>query len=259
MTVPEVRQKRKVLELFPPFHRDDFPKVQFWTRRDYKNWKKNPQAQGIDQDSFPFLEDEFGVLLPDGTDTDVLSRMRDIWQDYLKDGIAPSTWGGASASMKEEFCMEIVKNWPELGLCANNWKIHLMATARYPSWAQHCVKKDLPVKRVKSEPEEVPSDLELEGPSDAKRIKTSDFEIANEHHYAPLSPLSDLDTPDSLIINPTIPIALKPTNNTMSATNESSNNSQSTSGMSGLGLGSTQLPAPAMPVLKNPLYHSLYQ
>jgi hypothetical protein len=38
--------------------------------------------------------------------------------------------------MKEEFYAEVNRSFPDMGLCANNWKAETVATLRYSSWAQ---------------------------------------------------------------------------------------------------------------------------
>ncbi|KAG9310202.1 hypothetical protein JVU11DRAFT_9843 [Chiua virens] len=199
--------------------------------------------------------------------------------------------------MKQEFYTEILKGWPDLGLCANNWKINYMATARYPSWAQSHITKNVK-KRVKSE------EVLAEPDSDAKRIKISDSETVNNEssgsssmdqditdfkldaldpgplspirdtdhhrdHHAPSSPLSELDILDSMTIDTqaAVPIALKPTNDTMSASDECTDNTQPNSGQATTrrmtsseseSANTPRLTVPVIPALKNPLYHFVY-
>ena len=125
-TSSKTEELRKLLT--PSFHQEDFPELHFWIQKVLKQWKKkNPQSQGEDQALFPFLEDTAGKPLEVGTDANILFKMCGIWRGFKTCGIAPPTWGVVSDEVRKEFYAEVIADFPEVGLCANNWKVELMA------------------------------------------------------------------------------------------------------------------------------------
>ncbi|KAG2113387.1 hypothetical protein DEU56DRAFT_919716 [Suillus clintonianus] len=113
-----------------PLRQNDYPKTKFWTPSLYEAWKKSPSAQYMDHGTFPFLENTDG------------EPIENCWAALKQENRAPNTWGKAGNKILDEVAEEMARLHPILALCENGWKVHAIATERYPSWtATHLDKK----------------------------------------------------------------------------------------------------------------------
>ncbi|KIK74693.1 hypothetical protein PAXRUDRAFT_73261, partial [Paxillus rubicundulus Ve08.2h10] len=109
------------------------PQIRFWSQSDYKKWEKGPEAQATITTCgpLPYLEDYDGSPLPEATVTAMMKKMRAIWQGFKCRTLAPKTWGSALDFVRDSFNLEVVPEFPQMGLCDNFWKVDAVATARY--------------------------------------------------------------------------------------------------------------------------------
>ncbi|KAF9218996.1 hypothetical protein BS17DRAFT_790158 [Gyrodon lividus] len=90
--------------------------------------------------------------------------------------------------VRDSFYQEVVREFPQMDLCDNFWKVDAVATARYSSWTQTHLKESNKRKvNTKSEP---PEELGSPQPSIKKIKSDSDSSTISP----PTSPM-DLDTP----------------------------------------------------------------
>ncbi|KIK77009.1 hypothetical protein PAXRUDRAFT_168112, partial [Paxillus rubicundulus Ve08.2h10] len=155
----------------------------FWSQSDYKKWEKGPEAQATitTHGPLPYLED-----YPEATITAMMKKMRAIWQGFKCCMLAPKTWGSTLDFVRDSFNLEVVRGFPQMGLCDNFWKVDAVATARYSLWTQMHLKESNKRKvNTKSEPPE-----ELGSPEpNTKKIK-----VNSDSSISPSTSPMDLDT-----------------------------------------------------------------
>lgn len=109
----------------------------FWTERQWKIWKKTPEA--IARKFLPvYLEDKDGNQLHDDRIGKIKSTMYEVWQDLRSEGHidAQMTWASMPLTMKKSFLWELANTFMELNYCKNLWKVDAHAKAIYLSWKQ---------------------------------------------------------------------------------------------------------------------------
>jgi hypothetical protein len=108
----------------------------------YETWKKSPDAQYTEHGTFPFLENADGEPVEKSEITCITKSLRSCWAALKQENRAPDTWGKARNKILDEVAEEMARLHPILALCENGWKVHAIATERYPSWtATHLDKK----------------------------------------------------------------------------------------------------------------------
>ncbi|KAG1815977.1 uncharacterized protein BJ212DRAFT_1299833 [Suillus subaureus] len=108
----------------------------------YETWKKSPDAQYTEHGTFPFLENANGEPVEKSEVTCITKSLRSCWAALKQENRAPDTWGKAGNKILDEVAEEMARLHPILALCENGWKVHAIATERYPSWtATHLDKK----------------------------------------------------------------------------------------------------------------------
>ncbi|KAJ6591874.1 hypothetical protein B0H10DRAFT_1960724 [Mycena sp. CBHHK59/15] len=55
-----------------------------------------------------------------------------VW--LLSCGLAPATWNKGSIDLQRSFSAEICEHYPEMRLCADDWKVQYMAKKMYSGW-----------------------------------------------------------------------------------------------------------------------------
>ena len=122
--------------------KEDFPKVRFWFRREWldSSEKKNQVGDGTRGRAqvarglnvkMRYVEDEDGEPVDGNRAAAIRAIVRSFW--ITLKGPLPSTWGLASAEIKEAY-FEHMSTCHELNLCDQNWKAGQIATDYYPSW-----------------------------------------------------------------------------------------------------------------------------
>lgn len=158
---------------------EDYPNVRFWTRQDW-NLAAQTQVLSVDEEGeiFPEIdeEDEEGPKQPlpppgpacargkrraaqginvamkyieteDGTTIDgfraaeIRRYARSLWVQMALDNKLPATWSDADAASLTYYSASMAQRFPELHLCASDWKANLVATDNYPSWRHNWLKK----------------------------------------------------------------------------------------------------------------------
>ncbi|KAG1841781.1 hypothetical protein F4604DRAFT_1939246 [Suillus subluteus] len=135
---PSVHERKRS----EPLHQSAYPNTRFWTPSLCETWKKSPDAQYTEHGTFPFLENADGEPVEKSEITRITKSLRSCWAALKQENQAPDTWGKAGNKILDEVAEEMARLHPILALCENRWKVHAIATERYPSWtATHLDKK----------------------------------------------------------------------------------------------------------------------
>lgn len=204
------------------FCQEDYPQVKFWKRTDYKEASSDLTTVSDDKEAtLGFLEHSSGERFnPDEVES-ARKRARTLFTTMLNKGWAPLTWSQADATATDYFRQDMLGKYPEIGLCASNWKIDLMATIVYGQWTrrrkgkiQEKMDEVSTVKEVKEEKEKrkrKKHDSDGDESNDGKRRRRDDHR-ARHKNQAVTEPPSSVSA-DALPETTSIPPALPSTSN----------------------------------------------
>lgn len=181
----------------------DYPNVRFWTRQDWNNAAQEDILQ-VDQpeesELFPELDEEGDeskdssapppgpacrgkhrssqginvtmkyIEFEDGTVVDgfraaeIRRYARSLWVQMALDEMLPRTWSDADAKSLTTYNVSMAQHFPELGLCAADWKANLVATDNYPSWRHNWLKRNIKDNSKSKRPADHHSDASMKRP-----------------------------------------------------------------------------------------------
>ncbi|KAJ7018154.1 hypothetical protein C8F04DRAFT_1329349 [Mycena alexandri] len=198
-----------LIQITPPPNQSDYPLVQFWHRHEFQAFmdktkgessidgpkpRGNSRAsQGINV-SMRYVSDENG---------------NGSWRQRAS---LPATWGKAGLDLQRNFSAAICAQYPEMRLCAHDWKVQYMVTTMYSSWRTHrtgvgikseAVDDGLPVKRSRNE-----SITDDSTRKRSKIAKTAAHKNINVETETPGS--SDVSGPSPVIIVNPLPAVVNP-------------------------------------------------
>ncbi|KAI5988651.1 hypothetical protein F5J12DRAFT_898148 [Pisolithus orientalis] len=137
----------------PHCDRSAYKKVQFWTEKEYKDWKATAEGQAVmSKSQTAYLEDKDGKQLPKKHVSKILLTMCEIWHNLCCQGQidANMTWTSMPLSIKKIFRTEIAGAHGKLALCKDSWKADNLAKQYYVSckqtWFTNKDKKSIPSK-----------------------------------------------------------------------------------------------------------------
>ena len=111
-------------------------KIRFWTHESFNRYVNS--AEGLTKKesaaSVTFLEDENGVTHTREVIKSLRKELKTVFRDLAIKGLAPKSWGKASASAKNIVRDHMERNWPLLRLAENGWKLEHLASLDYPGW-----------------------------------------------------------------------------------------------------------------------------
>jgi hypothetical protein len=112
----------------------DYPDAKYWT---LKRWQKHTDKANGDTNSskLAFLCDEDGNLVSKDRIKVMADTARKLWSDLYRHRYDPVTWRYVGKAADEYFTNNMRIAFPEFGLCAENWKVKMFATVRYPDWS----------------------------------------------------------------------------------------------------------------------------
>lgn len=113
--------------------RDKYPKVHFWSKRDFITWQQSAEGHGDPWSKTTFLEDLEGKTVCDKTLKNVHKKIQEGWAELVRKKMAPKSWGRATTSAKQIVYPNIYKSYPYL-LTENNWKLKNLCLINYPGW-----------------------------------------------------------------------------------------------------------------------------
>ncbi|SJL17288.1 uncharacterized protein ARMOST_20835 [Armillaria ostoyae] len=140
--------------------------IEFWYLNEWKLSqsferaisKNNDETDQTGNVGMRYVEDKDGVPVSKAYTSVIQQQAYAIWTDWAKQGDAPPNWGSVSAAGKHKFKKVMLKEFPELRLCAFNWKLDKLATLYYPSWIQskcetiQCYKNEVSKREMSSIP-----------------------------------------------------------------------------------------------------------
>lgn len=121
----------------PAFEQADYPKVPFWTRKEWDTFVERSKLANKNPPWNAFLTDENGDAL-------LKHRYNELWTDaklafnslYYR-RFDPTSWSKKTDLAAAYFYNTISAKYPEFRLCEGNWKIHVWTTERYPDWVKN--------------------------------------------------------------------------------------------------------------------------
>ncbi|KAI6006782.1 hypothetical protein EDD15DRAFT_2357812 [Pisolithus albus] len=122
----------------PPLDQTEYPKVCFWTEKEWKTWCSTT-AEGQRASPYTsFLEDKDGNALKADKIGNILQTAREIWHELRSHGFIniDTTWSSMSLTVKKSFRIEIARTHQELNLCEGLWKSDMIGKKNYGSFKQ---------------------------------------------------------------------------------------------------------------------------
>lgn len=98
-----------------------------------------------------------------------------IWHQYRSKNVHPKSWGVCGLELKRQFNTEMLREYPELGLCANQWKLHEFATQLYPTW-YGSYGNPLPEFAIKAEDKDLENLTEHKGTNNLQKRRAASDE-----------------------------------------------------------------------------------
>ncbi|KAJ6474348.1 hypothetical protein C8R45DRAFT_935740 [Mycena sanguinolenta] len=141
----------------------DYPKLSYWFRDKFGKDDDLTTISDETRNKLGFLEHEDGTPFTNTEIAAVRQTAREVFQTLLDDSLAPQTWSNASSIAANAFRKELISMFPEIRLCAHNWKV-------YPQWTRNR-KEEIEESLRKSQSRKRKSDHENRS---AKRHKRDD-------------------------------------------------------------------------------------
>ncbi|KAG6894320.1 hypothetical protein C0992_006607, partial [Termitomyces sp. T32_za158] len=140
--------------LLPSEQQHDHPNIKYWTASQYRKAKKTRKmSTGFDDtdDSSKnvmtwYVETQDGEPVTNEVVEAIRTLARTIWQDLLRQKIAPPTWADIGLEARDYYEHHMCRRFPELSWGENNWKAHMIATDNYSSWYAKHVGRTVQVK-----------------------------------------------------------------------------------------------------------------
>ncbi len=130
-----------------------------------------------------YIEDEEGTVIDGYRGAEIRRYARSLWVQMALDNKLPKAWGNADATSLATYNDSMAQRFPELRLCASDWKANMVAIDNYPSWRHNWLKKQ---NKDSTSKRPICDHSESEG-SSAKKSRTGP-RISNEL-LAPIPPL----------------------------------------------------------------------
>lgn len=99
-----------------------------------------------------YVEDQFGMVVDGYRASEMRKCARSIWNCLAQSGKAPKKWGKVDVETSRQYRREMCSRFPELRLCAYDWKADQIATDNYPNWALHNLENHV-VKQEDGDPQ----------------------------------------------------------------------------------------------------------
>ncbi|KAJ6476626.1 hypothetical protein DFH09DRAFT_1379490 [Mycena vulgaris] len=129
-------------------------------------------AQGVNV-TLQFVTDAEGNVIDGYRATQIRGVSAKLFLRLAETGIAPATWSKGSIDLQRNFSQELCGQFPEMGLCANDWKVQYMATKMYSSWHRSYL-TSLNSRAVKLELNDVKIEVNIDDtPTQSNPVKRS--------------------------------------------------------------------------------------
>ena len=120
----------------PPMELDqaDYPDAKYWTLEDWQEYTNNANGEA-NSSKLGFLCNEDGDPVNKARLRVMMDMAKKLWSDLYRYRFDPVTWRFVGKAADEYFCNNMRVSFPEFTLCAENWKVKVFATIRYPDWS----------------------------------------------------------------------------------------------------------------------------
>ncbi|KAJ6549877.1 hypothetical protein B0H19DRAFT_1159945 [Mycena capillaripes] len=151
----------------PAMKQIDYPDVPFWHEHEYtahlnenkgESTTDEPKlrgsrraAQGMNV-AMRYVSDRSGAIINGYRATKIMNRFTKLFNEMGLSGTAPAAWTKGSIELQKVFRADICQNYPEMELCADDWKVQYLAKKMYPGWSKTYKESGV----VKSEPDDNP-------------------------------------------------------------------------------------------------------
>ncbi|KAJ7763532.1 hypothetical protein DFH07DRAFT_956343 [Mycena maculata] len=224
----------------PVLNRLDYPKVLFWHAHEWsahlastagESNVDGPQPRGSSRAakginvSMKYVTTADGEVINGYRATDIRTLVNGLFARMGDAGLAPATWMKGSLELQRNFSAEICAQYPEMGLCAEDWKVQYMAKKMYSSWclswAGIKLEPDSNIPRRRSAKRGRDDDVGKEDSKRAKSVNVGNKDIAEtiaqgssgvsedpDNGGQPVAP--PVTAPPLLIVNPLLSAAPAP-------------------------------------------------
>lgn len=110
--------------------KEDYEDVEFWT---IGQWNEHKSAEP-DCGKLDFLTDDSGSKVGKGRLKEMSTEASILFNELYRHRHDPSTWSTRTAVASTFFSNTMRQKFPEFQWCEGDWKVHMFATVRYPSW-----------------------------------------------------------------------------------------------------------------------------
>ncbi|OJT06947.1 hypothetical protein TRAPUB_10051 [Trametes pubescens] len=123
---------------------EDYPHLSFWNKASWAPYKQGQDnydmrsnAEGISL----YLEQEDGTQASKERVRRMADHQRSIWAKFDRDDKLPSKWRAADYELVDAHRTHMYKEFPELALCQNHYKLTLFASEHFSSYIRNVKKR----------------------------------------------------------------------------------------------------------------------
>jgi hypothetical protein len=122
----------------PILQRSEYPGIEFWHYHEYKTHLELTKGESNTDDPKPrgssraaqginvtmrYVQDANGLMIDGFRATAIRGLATKLFAMAEASGVAPPTWNKGSLEFQSKFSAEICQKFPEMELCANDWKV----------------------------------------------------------------------------------------------------------------------------------------
>ncbi|KAJ7789223.1 hypothetical protein B0H14DRAFT_2627432 [Mycena olivaceomarginata] len=177
----------------PALSQADYPAVNFWHAHEYRAHVDQSKGESNTDGPKPhgscraaqeinvtmcYVKDADGVVVNGFRATEIRGLATKLFA-LLANGAAPASWNKGSLELQSKFSAEICRKFPEMGFCANDWKVQHMATRMYSSWYRTHTNSQVKLEAAEDDPVVLPASKPTKRPQPIsttanKRVRLSE-------------------------------------------------------------------------------------
>ena len=119
----------------PQLDAEDYPDARFWTAQEWQRHMNEQIDYGRTPGKLGFICDEDGNSVSKERLKKMTETAKKLWSDLYRHRYDPNTWRCVVMCADAYYTNSMCIAFPELRLCADNWKAQSLATIRYPDWS----------------------------------------------------------------------------------------------------------------------------
>ena len=135
-----ILQSVRDTDTIPPYMRDEYPEVVYWTKieylKDFQNGRgKLRTSRTTELGSAGFLENEFGVISSKDNQQKFRDSLRPLLYTLLHHNLAATTWLKCTNEAREYVLRSLRTRFSEFRMCADDWKADMFTSLNYSHWS----------------------------------------------------------------------------------------------------------------------------